>query len=846
MLKSPPGTLLFQATSLLLVGSVAACDGGATSAHEPGHELAQGRYASVASDLRDTTGGESADAEESRQPAPMEVEPGLTGEHLYIIHFEDAPLAMYGGGIPGLAATSPAATGRRNGRLDTRSPASRAYERYLDTRQGEHVRAIARATGRGQIVRSYKAALDAVTMRMTQDEAMQVARLPGVTLVERDQALEPATTRSPEFIGASAIWSGAQLDDVVTLGEGMVVGIIDTGIAIQVELDGVLTHHPSFAAVAGDGYVHQRPHRGAYLGACAESPAWCNDKLIGVYSFLHGQPVPGHDPAAPTDDPVWRYKDTSGHGSHVASTVAGNVLFDVPTYDVEGTAIPGVSFDRVSGVAPRASIIAYKVCAPSCYNSDIAAAVEQAIADGVVDVLNMSISSPKGSPWNGTSAKAFLAARAAGIFVATSAGNSGPGAGTAAVTNSAPWITSVGATTHDRTYAEKQLTGLSGGDAPPPALSGRAVSDGITGRIVHAKDFPVGSPGEPNFDQPEQCLEPFPAGTFAPDMIVYCDRGTIARVAKGQNVRDGGAGGLILGNLAVSGDSTNFDAHVLPAIHLDDVSADVVRAWLSTGTDHRGTITPTPPSAIDPAAGDDMARFSSRGPYTGFDFLAPVVSAPGVTIFAAGAQVLFDHPGSPSVPALFGEINGTSMASPHVAGAATLLRSLHPDWTAAEVQSALMTTGATELVKHDGITPADPFDHGGGRVRVDVAARAGLVLDELPETFLAANPASGGDPATLNVAALVQDECAGGCAWQRTVRATRAGTWKVESTGFMRVTPGQLTLSAGETRTLTIEASGGGLSAGEHRFGQVLLIPTDKSVGKMPLQRIQVAIRAEP
>ncbi len=166
-----------------------------------------------------------------------------------------------------------------------------------------------------------------------------------------------------------------------------------------------------------------------------------------------------------------------------------------------------------------------------------------------------------------------------------------------------------------------------------------------------------------------------------------------------------------------------------------------------------------------------MAGFSSRGPYTGFDFLAPHVAAPGVAIYAAGADLQFLAPGNePSVSAEWGIISGTSMASPHATGSATLVKQLNPVWTAAEVKSALMTTATDDMRKEDGVTPADPFDYGGGRVRVDHAAAAGLVLDETIANFDAADPALGGDPSTLNLPDLVSESCTLSCSWQRTVK----------------------------------------------------------------------------
>ncbi|ACY12870.1 S8 family serine peptidase [Haliangium ochraceum] len=767
-------------------------------------------------------------------------EPGLTGEHSYIVHFRAAPLATYSGGVTGLAATNPRAAGTF-GKLDANSPASRAYKSYLLSEQASALSTIEKQLGRRlKSGTQYTTAINATLVRMSQDEAKRVSRMAGVRFVERDQAVWPETDRGPIFIGAPGIWDGSATG-MPSEGEGITVGIIDSGMNIQAEIDGVTGAHPSFAEMGDDGYVHTNPlGSGVYLGGCVDNPEWCNDKLIGVFSFLNAQPNPGVDPNAPDDDPLWGFKDTSGHGSHVASTAAGNVLFDVPVVDADGNP-SSFSYERISGVAPHANLVSFKVCAPSCFFSDIAGAVEQAIEDGVVDVLNQSIGNSGGSPWNSTSAQAFLSARAAGIFVAASAGNDGPDPGTAGRGNSAPWVAGVAATSHDRRFPDKFLTDMAGGDTPPPPeLSGLTISGGISGRLVYAGEFPVGNPGEPNFDQPEQCLEPFPAGTFEPDMIVVCDRGAIARTAKGQNVRDGGAGGLVLANLAGGATSVVADPHVLPAIHIDAAQGDLLRAWLASGSGHTGTITATEQPVSDLSAADIMASFSSRGPYDAFDILAPNVAAPGLSIFAAGAQVLFDHPGSPSVPGLFGTIQGTSMASPHVAGAAALMKSVHPDWSDAEILSAFMTTGQTEVRKEDGVTPADPLDYGGGRVRVDLAAQVALVFDQSAEGFAAANPALGGDPLALNVAALTEDVCISNCVWQRTVRAVRAGSFAATGTAGITIEPAAFTLAEGEEMTLTFTANTDGLPEEIYGFGAVTIT---SDIADAPVQTMQVVIK---
>ena len=360
--------------------------------------------------------------------APDETAPDKGEPHRYIVEFEDEPLPLYRGGISGLA---PVNTGAGK-RMNPRSPAARAYVDHLRQEQTDMLTHMRAKAGDIRVLRTHQHALNAATVVMTEAAANKVRSLPGVRLVERDRAVEMKTASTPAFIGADQLWNGTATG-VPYQGEGEVIGIIDGGINPV---------HPSFAATGDDGYTVVNPlGSGNYLGECNAYPGTCNDKLIGAYTFLAAQPSnPPDEILLPGAAP---FTDTNGHGSHTASTAAGNVLYNVPLPDADGNP-SSIVFPRISGVAPHANIVVYKVCAPSCYFSDIVAAVDQAIADGVVDVINHSIGTPSGSPWNSTQAQAFLAARAAGIFVSNSAGNDGPDAGTAEVAGNAPWVAGVG------------------------------------------------------------------------------------------------------------------------------------------------------------------------------------------------------------------------------------------------------------------------------------------------------------------------------------------------------------------------------------------------------------------
>jgi subtilisin family serine protease len=614
-------------------------------------------------------------------------------------------------------------------------------------------------------------------------------------------------------MGAGGIWSGSATGGLPgTRGEGVVVGIIDTGVNHD---------HPSFAeAGPGDGYAHSNP-RGKFYGACdpLTGAPFCNDKLIGFYDFTGTTP-----------------EDTNGHGSHTASTTAGNVL------DGELVA-PTITLNRrLSGVAPHANIISYKVCITTCPVSAILAAINQATLDEV-DVVNFSIGGESSDPWSDLDAQAFLNAHNAGVFASVSAGNAGPGAGTIGSPADAPWVHTVGASTHNRKLLNS-LQNLSGGGSQPPGdMAGKSLTAGYgPAPIVYAGDF-----GDP------LCQNPFLPGTWTAGEIVVCDRGVNARVDKASNAATGGAGGFVLANEEASGDSTVGDAYAIPGVNITYRDSLALKTWLASGGGHTATISGTQIDVAN-ANGDVMASFSSRGPNPASgELLKPDVTAPGVDILAAV------NTANPTSPTEYGVLSGTSMSSPHSAGAAALIRALHPSWTPDQVKSALVTTGFTNLpgsgseahgvLKDDGSTPADPFDYGGGRIDLLRAGKAGLILNETTANYEAADPNRGGSPKTLNLPSLADDNCLGSCAWTRTVQNATAKktSWRVSFAApeglALSVTPSKFTLNPGASQAIQISADVNALANDGWYFAQVILTPTGKAAKSIPETRLPVAVK---
>lgn len=708
-------------------------------------------------------------------------------EATYIVTLTDAPAALYAGGAGTYAPTAAFATG--SNKFNPNTQAFAAYSKYLDGKQSEAAQSISKELGRNvKASHNYKVAANGFAMTMTGADAAKVRSLPGVLAVRKVTVYHLDTDAGPTWIGANTIWDGSSTGGLpATKGEGVIAGILDTGINLD---------HPSFAAVGGDGYTHTNPYgAGNYKGECKNTPSYCNSKLLGVYDEL-GEGV---------------FNDEEGHGSHTSSTTAGNVLYNTVIDKPAGT----FTATMISGVAPHANVIMYRVCGTSgCPSDAIIAGLEHAILDGV-DVINYSIGSDSPSdPWAaGSDEQTFLAVRAAGIFVANSAGNAGNNASTVGSPTSSPWLIGVAATRHNRAYVT-MVSGLMGGSTTPPGdLHGEALTGGVGSTpIVYAGAAPYND---------ALCASATADGTFA-GKIVVCDRGTVGRVQKGINVKARGAVGMILVEVDNAPYAANIggitsDPHVLPASHIGYSDGVALKAWLATGSGHMGSITAAA-KVMDAATADIVASFSSRGPSRSVpDLIVPGIGAPGVSIWAAYAD-----------PVQFDMIQGTSMASPHLAGAAALVRAVHPEWTASQLQSALQLTAKyAGQYKEDGVTMADAFDIGNGRVDLTAAANAGFVMDETTANFTAANPTAGGDPKKLNLTELGNARCISSCTWTRVISSTRstAVTYNVAASGGASVTlsaqPSSFTLAPYGKQTITVTMNVAGAPVSQWQFGRV-------------------------
>ena len=660
--------------------------------------------------------GVSEEGAKSRSGALAKTDPDLlnrtdTSPLAVFIKLDYDAVASYTGDIEGLAATSPEVTGLP---LKANQRAVDNYLRHVEREDAQAREAIEAAVPQSTVLRSFQVAYGGVNAIVPANRVGALLAVDGVVAVQADELAQPLTDATPEFIGATEAWS--QISDSTTAGEGVIVGVLDTGIWPE---------HPS---LADNGIDHPGGTYGCEFGDGSDpllgDPFTCNDKLVGAYAFtdthlavsgaLEGEfcNVTAGECSA---------RDANGHGTHTSTTAAGS--------HVEEAVLLGVDRGPISGIAPGAHVIMYRVCLfDGCYQSDSVDAVEQAIVDGV-DVLNFSISGGN-SAYTDPVELAFLDAYAAGILVNASAGNAGPGAGTAG--HAGPWTNTVGASTSDRHF----LTSVElSGEGTGLSLTGATVTDGVpdAAEVVLAQDVPGYDVDDPDTEVNETalCAEPLPADS-ATGLIVACERGVIARVDKSRHVEPSGAVGMILYNLdPENGTGLNTDNHFIPSVHIDVAEGEALLDFLeanpgATASWAGGTATEVP--------GDVMAGFSSRGPLG--DFLKPDVTAPGVQILAGNTpEPVGDGTGVPGQ--LFQAIQGTSMSSPHAAGVSALVKAMHPDWTPGQIKSALMTTSLQEVLKEDGSTPADPFDRGAGSIRADRALSPAVTFDVHADDYFA-------------------------------------------------------------------------------------------------------------
>ncbi|KDP40686.1 hypothetical protein JCGZ_24685 [Jatropha curcas] len=596
------------------------------------------------------------------------------------------------------------------------------------------IRSLPSSSPSSKILYTYDRAINGFSAHLTAGQADELRQYLGVLSVIPDQIRQLHTTRTPHFLGltnGSGLWlNGAY-------GEDVIIGVLDTGIWPE---------HPSFS----DSGLTPVPAN--WKGICeisADFPASsCNRKLIGARAFYkgfvsyHGKPIDeSRDSASP--------RDTEGHGTHTASTAGGSFVQNASFYQF--------ARGEARGMASKARIAAYKICwSIGCFDSDILAAMDQAIADGV-HVISLSVGATGYAPQydHDSIAVGAFGATQNGIVVSCSAGNSGPDPFTAV--NIAPWILTVGASTIDREFPADVVLGNGMTFGGVSLYSGEPLVD-YKLPLIYAGD--CGN---------RYCLIGGISPSKVQGKIVVCDRGVNARVEKGAAVKLAGGLGMILANTADSGEELIADSHLLPATMVGEIAGNQIKQYIKFGQYPTATIVFEGTVIGNSPPAPKVAAFSSRGPnHLTPEILKPDVIAPGVNILAGwtGAASPTDLDIDPR-RVQFNIISGTSMSCPHVSGIAALLRKAYTDWSPAAIKSALITTAYSLDNSGENILDlasgkeSTAFVHGAGHVDPNSALDPGLVYDLETRDFILFLCTIGydskrisvfiGEPASLNV-----------------------------------------------------------------------------------------------
>ncbi|KAI0488807.1 hypothetical protein KFK09_028646 [Dendrobium nobile] len=555
------------------------------------------------------------------------------------------------------------------------------------------------------IVHSFTKHINGFAAYLDEEQAAQISKHPDVISVFPNQLKQLHTTRTWDFVGLErngivppdSIWTKANY------GKDVIIAHLDTGV------------WPESASFSNDG-MGEIP--GKWKGSCHKSGVLCNRKLIGAKYFDKGYKAMV---GIPFNVSIGTTRDTHGHGTHTLSTAGGNF--------VPNASLFGFASGTAKGGSPAAHVASYKVCWEfGCTASDILAGFDEAIHDGV-DVLSVSVGGHSLDYFNDSIAIGSFHAMLNGIAVVCSAGNDGPDK--ASVLNSAPWVTTVAASSLDRDFTnfvtlsnKRQIFGKSktGWGLPSKKLYPLIYSFDAKADNVSRNDARLCRLGS---------LDPLKAK----GKIVICLGGGINRIVKSLLVHNAGGVGMIH---AIDDDMDDgyVASHIIPATMISHKIGLRLKFFVKSNKFLRGTISPGK-TVIGVKPAPMVAAFSSRGPnHLTPQVLKPDITAPGIDVLASNTEAVpVSEPMYDSRRWPFKLLSGTSMSCPHVAGIIGLLRKIYPHWSSAAIRSAIMTTARTrdnigKPMKVQGtLRKATPFAYGSGHIQPNDAMDPGLVYD---------------------------------------------------------------------------------------------------------------------
>jgi len=660
--------------------------------------------------------------------------PGL--RKVYIVQLQAPAAASLGASMRTVAG----APGTSRARFDKTNAAVQEYAAQLAAQQD---RVLARAGAGAELLYRYQYGLNGFAARMHPSQAHKLAQLSEVLQVWEDEIRPLSTNHSLEFLGLFDSEKGLRGKPGLD-GEGIVIGVIDSGIAPEHPAlrDTRAADRPSLCSsdwaensFLGKWLCHRYEKQEDILlfdeaqdwhGDCQSGERFtvddCNNKLIGARWFIAGAEATG-----PIDDGEIRSaRDADGHGTHTATTAAGNRV---------RASIFDTFIGRVEGVAPRARIAVYKACwlrpdtvRASCNTSDLANAIDAAVADGV-DIINYSV----GSSLTRITAPddiALLAATKAGVLSVVAAGNDGPGYGTIGSPAGGPWVITAAASTRDGETTSEAMKIQS-----PASIAGLYIAREANFTAALKSKGPLEGSlvlvDDADGTTSDACSS-LDNGSDVSGKIAFVQRGNCTFEQKIANAEAAGAKAVVVFNIAGDAIVMNgaADAASIPAVMIGQADGNLILAELDRGSDVRVLLDKTL-FLTESDTGNRMASFSSRGPGPTFDILKPDVTAPGVNILAGFTPDAANATKGEN----FAYLSGTSMSTPHVAGVAALLLQAHPTWSPAALKSALMTTARRNLTQADGETAAGPFELGAGHIVPNDAVDPGIVYDVSDEEY---------------------------------------------------------------------------------------------------------------
>ncbi|XP_057252111.1 subtilisin-like protease SBT4.15 [Beta vulgaris subsp. vulgaris] len=526
-------------------------------------------------------------------------------------------------------------------------------------------------------IHSYGKSFNGFAARLLPHEASRLSEKRNVVSVFPNKMRKLLTTRSWDYLGMPE--DLRQRNNQTE--SSIILGLLDTGIYIDA---------PSFS---DEGYG---PPPSKWKGTCEKGLNFtgCNRKVIGARYYNLGPDI-GMDPT-----PV----DTDGHGTHTSSTAAGR--------SVNGASLFGVAEGTARGGVPNSRIAMYKVCGNfGCSDMSLLAGFDDAIADGV-DIISISIGGPTKNFMDDVVAIGSFHAMKKGILTVCAGGNEGPDEGS--ISNVAPWVLTVGATNVDREFRTvvelgngMKLQGMSINTFSPkktmyPLISAASAFNGTESPFTNVSMCDAGTLSE----------------SKVKGKIVLC----LGLSSADWTVRSSHGAGTII---ALDELQDMASTTLLPASFVSAEDGHLIGDYINTTKSPQATIYKT--VTLKTTKAPVVASFSSRGPQLlARNILKPDISAPGMDILAAYSKLVsITNENLDNRFSYFNIISGTSMACPHVAGAAAYVKTFHPDWSPAAIKSALMTTAKPV----NGNGTENPLDSGSGLINPVAAVHPGLIYD---------------------------------------------------------------------------------------------------------------------